>query len=290
MYILILTCYKLIIQITGNLTVLHICAENGLKKGVDAILNTPTGLKCCQVQTSEGYFPIDLAAMSSEKEIIQMLLPYADTETKVKDVNQIIEEGQIKLKHWHLKNEQGNSNTNTDNKSKDNIDISKLFASLKPAVSEEQKLKAEELKGQGNDAYKSKKYYDAIDWYTKSIELNGTNATVWSNRSACYLALNKPDEALIDAEICRRLDPVWSKGCYRLACARMALHQYEDAAVAAFEGCKLDESNKELKTLMQDAVKKGREEHVRITQQSEQESIKNKDINLIQGNLSHTSS
>lgn len=31
--------------------------------------------------------------------------------------------------------------------------------------------------------------------------------------------------------------------------------------LAAFEGCKLDETNKELKNLLQEAVKKGQEAH-----------------------------
>jgi hypothetical protein len=36
--------------------------------------------------------------------------------------------------------------------------------------------------------------------------------------------------------------------------------------LAAFEGCKLEESNKELKSLLQEAVKRGQEEH-RLKQQ-----------------------
>ena len=51
------------------------------------------------------------------------------------------------------------------------------------------------------------------------------------------------------------------KGCYRLASARFALEQYEDAAVAAFEGCKLDDNNEDLKKLLKLAVSKGQEEH-----------------------------
>ena len=33
-------------------------------------------------------------------------------------------------------------------------------------------------------------------------------------------------------QVCRRLVPTWTKGCYRLAAARLALKQYEDAALA----------------------------------------------------------
>ena len=58
------------------------------------------------------------------------------------------------------------------------------------------------------------------------------------------------------------------KGCFRLANARMALGMYEDAAVAAFEGCKLDEGNSELKSLLKEAVSKGRQQHEQSSKSS----------------------
>ena len=53
--------------------------------------------------------------------------------------------------------------------------------------------------------------------------------------------------------------PEWAKACFRMAAARMALEQYEDAAVAAFEGLKIDDENAALKKIMKQAVAKGRE-------------------------------
>ena len=61
--------------------------------------------------------------------------------------------------------------------------------------------------------------------------------------------------------MCRRLMPAWPKACFRLAKARLALNMYEDAAVAAFEGCKLDNTNEDLKNLLRECVAKGKEEH-----------------------------
>lgn len=57
--------------------------------------------------------------------------------------------------------------------------------------------------------------------------------------------------------------PAWPKACFRLAKARLALKMYEDAAVAAFEGCKLDDTNIDLKNLLREAVALGKEEHQR---------------------------
>jgi len=72
-----------------------------------------------------------------------------------------------------------------------------------------------------------------------------------------------PDEALSDAEMCRYLKPDWPRAFYRVAAARLALCRFEDAAVTAFEGLKLDQDSHELKTLLQTAVRRGQEEHQR---------------------------
>ena len=47
--------------VSGNLTALHICAENGLDAAVQSIVETDTGRKCCQIETVDGNRPIHLA-------------------------------------------------------------------------------------------------------------------------------------------------------------------------------------------------------------------------------------
>ena len=276
---------------------LHICAENGLKKGVEAILATTVGISCCSVKTSEGYYPIDLAAMSSERQIIELLLPHSPA-SSTKDIDAIVEEGQIQLKQWHLAHEKKSESVNDSTDSQGTIqsqhctsseEIMQLFMSLKKSPeSEEIRQRAEELKSLGNEAYKIKDYAVAVKKYSESIELNPTNTLVWSNRSACYLSLGQADKAMVDAEICRRLDPKWAKACYRLASARLALHQYEDAAVAAFEGCKLDESNKDMKSIMQVAVQKGREEHSRMIKAEEEKNMVTNKKPVVIGHVAKT--
>ena len=64
-------------------------------------------------------------------------------------------------------------------------------------------------------------------------------------------------------QICRRLLPVWPKACFRLAKARLALKLFEEAAVAAFEGCKLDDTNVDLKNLLRECVSLGKKDHQR---------------------------
>jgi len=278
--------------VSGNLTVLHVCAEHGLQSSVNAIIATSMGQKCCKVLTVDGNAPIHLAAMGGHTEIMRALLPYS---ADVLDVNSSIEsllaDGKRRLDLWNKKygHESSSSSSSsssdptasasTDNNNANSHsqttadDVSRLFDSLVSVKSPEDDRKAEEEKSKGNTAFKEKKYIDAIQFYTSAIQYNNKNVSVWSNRSSAYLSTNQPRLALIDAEICRRLDHTWPKGCYRLAAARLALGQYEDAAVAAFEGVKLDGASKELKELLQKAVKLGQEEHQQKVKQQTNDSF-----------------
>ncbi len=56
-----------------------------------------------------------------------------------------------------------------------------------------------------------------------------------------------------------------------LRTARMACGLFEDAAVAAFEGIKLDNNNEDLKALTKEAVRRGKVEHQKRQQQQQQQ-------------------
>lgn len=47
------------------------------------------------------------------------------------------------------------------------------------------------LKEQGGAAFKAKEFDKAIGLYTQAIEADGSDHTLYSNRSACYYNLNK---------------------------------------------------------------------------------------------------
>jgi len=78
------------------------------------------------------------------------------------------------------------------------------------------------------------------------------------------MALKQYDEALYDSVVCRVLKPDWTKGCFRLTVAWLALGRYEDAALSAWEGMQLDNDNEELKNLLQKSVKLGKIEHKKM--------------------------
>ena len=65
-------------------------------------------------------------------------------------------------------------------------------------------------------------------------------------------------EARKDAVTARSLDPTYLKAWFREGKAARAMNDFEGAAVAFFEGLRLDESNADLKNGFEEAVSEGR--------------------------------
>lgn len=238
--------------VTNNLTVLHICAEHGMQRAVEAILKTPTGVKCCSVATSDGdNWPIHLAAMSQHRDIVRMLLPHSRaivpgevvSEGEDKEVEWMVQEGARRSDLWHAQHAKQQEQSKSTSNASSNSNSSSHDASSAAAFAYFDALPgdvadaalAETHRTSGNLRFKEGDFAGAASCYTDAIAANKSDALHWSNRSACYLLLKDHAQALRDAEICRRLRPDWPKACFRLAQARLALGRYEDAAVAAFE-------------------------------------------------------
>ncbi|KAF7789780.1 hypothetical protein EIP86_000726 [Pleurotus ostreatoroseus] len=62
------------------------------------------------------------------------------------------------------------------------------------------KKQAEKEKEQGNVAFKAGKFYDAVEKYTRAIELDSGEPTYLTNRAAAYMALKKFRPALADCQ------------------------------------------------------------------------------------------
>lgn len=49
----------------------------------------------------------------------------------------------------------------------------------------------------------------------QAIDFDPSDATLFSNRSLCWIRLGQADQALTDAQACRGLRPNWAKAWYR---------------------------------------------------------------------------
>ncbi|CAM9641745.1 unnamed protein product, partial [Heterosigma akashiwo] len=102
--------------------------------------------------------------------------------------------------------------------------------------------RGEELRLQGNEEFCKKNYGEAERFYTLSLEARPNNHLVHGNRSAARLHLDRPEDALADADEALRLDPTYMKGYHRRASALQAMGDLEgvvntyEAAVQAVPG------------------------------------------------------
>ena len=74
---------------------------------------------------------------------------------------------------------------------------------------------AKDWKDKGNALVKEKKYKEALDCYSKAIEIDTNDPILYSNRSAMHLNLFNYDQALIDAEKALSLKPDYGKAYLR---------------------------------------------------------------------------
>ncbi|KAF9438615.1 Hsp90 cochaperone [Entomortierella beljakovae] len=113
-------------------------------------------------------------------------------------------------------------------------------------------MSAEEFKAQGNKAFLAKDYTNAIDLFSKAIELDPSNHVLYSNRSACFASLKDYEKALVDGEKTVELKPDWAKGYSRKGAALFGLGRYPDANDVYEAGLKLEPTNTLLQKSLQE--------------------------------------
>ncbi|KAK8793297.1 hypothetical protein WA158_004656 [Blastocystis sp. Blastoise] len=92
------------------------------------------------------------------------------------------------------------------------------------------KEEANRIKQQGNEFFKQKKYLDAIQYYTKSLDLD-KNSAVYSNRALCYIKNEEYENAENDCILSLQIDNTFAKSWLRLAICKMHDEKYKEAYV-----------------------------------------------------------
>ncbi|KAI7730107.1 hypothetical protein M8C21_033313 [Ambrosia artemisiifolia] len=202
-------------------------------------------LQCLELLIQDGLKPVQVAAGRGNRGAVEILLPLSSQVETVKDwtvdgiINHMQSEG--------AKEQEAERNTRdiTTNSPSDATISTKEV----PKVSAEAKKKAAEAKSRADDAFRRKDYQMAVDAYTQAIDFDPSDATLFSNRSLCWMRLGQADRALTDAQACRELRPNWQKAWYREGSAlrlMQACIKFDEAANAFYEGVKLDPENMEL--------------------------------------------
>lgn len=108
---------------------------------------------------------------------------------------------------------------------------------------------AEDLRLQGNDAFKTQDYERAYELYQKSVSLR-PDAKAYSNLAATLCKLGKYEEAATAAKRSTVVDSQWAKGWWRRAVVADLLKQTGSALDFYKRAVDLDPSNKAFKTAL----------------------------------------
>ncbi|XP_053230146.1 LON peptidase N-terminal domain and RING finger protein 3 isoform X3 [Podarcis raffonei] len=120
-----------------------------------------------------------------------------------------------------------------------NVVLSNLLAKCFP-----ERVKASQLRCEGNLLYKEKNLQAALQKYNEAIRLEPSDHLTYSNRSQVHSLLNSWEEALKDAEMACNLQPTWIKGHLRKGQALVKLGKTEEAFQAFLFSLALDSGNK----------------------------------------------
>lgn len=102
----------------------------------------------------------------------------------------------------------------------------------------------EEIKNRAKGSLTSKNYPEAIQLYSKAIEINGNDSILYANRSMCYLSMGKHEEALSDAEQAIQHDSAYAKAYFRKGSALVCLKNFSLAKEAFERGLALAPGDK----------------------------------------------
>ena len=146
------------------------------------------------------------------------------------------------------------NNMNIENDSNTNNDIEKQLSELSKKINE-----IESVKTKANSLFKEKKYEEAIEEYTKTLEFDPKNkkfnSLILANRALCYQKLNKNTEALRDSNQSIKLNPFYARGYVKRGNVYMELKMYEDARNDFQKAKEIDPSVKDIEGYLNDAKK-----------------------------------
>ena len=160
------------------------------------------------------------------------------------------------------------------------------------AMNEEvsKKKQAEKLKMQGNDHMKAKDFLKAIEYYSKSIEIDNTESTTYSNRAQAYFKINEFNKSIEDCNKATDLTPNYSKAIFRRACCFKELKDYSKAYKELNSIFKEFPDNEEVNKMLIEVEKlmadnknddksKSKFKKIKITEETVNEEESNKQVN-----------
>jgi len=127
-------------------------------------------------------------------------------------------------------------------------DLLTIFSRSLPIVSQERATpqllaEAEACKNKGNELMRNGLYKEAVEHYTRAIQINPENAVFFCNRAAAFSRLENHESVIRDCEQAVKLDPTYGKAYGRLGIAYSNLNMHKKAKDAYQRAVILDPTN-----------------------------------------------
>ncbi|CAK1545802.1 unnamed protein product [Leptosia nina] len=111
----------------------------------------------------------------------------------------------------------------------------------------EQRAEAEKLKNDGNECMKKEQFREALEKYSRAIELDPRNSVYFCNRAAAHFKLGEHEGAVADCMAALALQPNYGKAHGRLGLALTALDRDVEARAAFARAVQLEPDNESYK-------------------------------------------
>ncbi|CAN6323223.1 unnamed protein product [Urochloa humidicola] len=216
-------------EMIGNSTSLAISVLEGLSEVIKCLIEASENPN---IPNMDGRTVIELAAMYGTSKDVEILFPFT---SPIPAITNWSADGIIS----HMK-------------------LEKKQLEDDDSISQRKSL----LRKLANDAFRKGEYVIASAFYTQAVRVDHYDASVFADRSLCWLCAGDGRRALHDALMCKILEPKWTKAYFRQGQALMLLKNYEKACDALAKAVEIDPRSDELRQFYRDAMelKKRREE------------------------------
>jgi len=126
----------------------------------------------------------------------------------------------------------------------------------KGPVSQADKDEAERLKTEGNNLMRTEKFSEALQMYTKAIEIDGSNPVFYCNRAAAHSKMDNHGQAVEDCQRAVDMDPNYSKAYGRLGLAYSSMDRHKEAVENFKKALQLEPDNESYRSNLQIAEDK----------------------------------
>lgn len=123
------------------------------------------------------------------------------------------------------------------------VDLVQLVKQQRGGVTPADRAEAEKLKNEGNDFMKANSHREALEKYTRAIQLDPHNAVYFCNRAAAHFRLEEHEAAVADCTAALALQPDYGKAHGRLGIALTALERHDEARAAFARAAQLEPDN-----------------------------------------------